>query len=136
MALHVAAVFNGSLEVNRRLYELYPPAIHSPSKPHGRLPLHESVWFANNVEVAAFYLREFPLAARRATSEGYTPLHFLLETPHMTPQRMDCLRLLLRENPSAAIQTDNDGETPLSVSRKHRHGPQVTKGYSLVNELA
>lgn len=123
----MAAAFNSSLEINHRVLELYPNALTSPSKPHGRYPLHEAVWFANSTEVVNFYLKAYPQAAYLPTSEGSTPLHFLLETPHLTQQRMDCLRLLLKTNSAAVLQADNDGETPLSITRRHRHGNQVLR---------
>ena len=127
LALHVSAVFNPHLASNVFIYENYPYAVQSPSLPHGRMPLHESVWLSAKKKVVEFFLSVYPMAATVTTSEGHYPLHFLLDTPYMNFERMECLRLLLKHCPQAAIAVDNDNETPVSITMRQNHGPQVLR---------
>jgi ankyrin repeat protein len=125
--LHVAAVYNGNLAVNIYLHQQYMTALHTPTAPHGRYPLHESVWFCHNPDVVTYYLQQYQQAISTPTSEGHLPLHFLLDAVYMNPARITCLYLLLKAFPLAVNAIDNEGETPLTITRRHNHGDLIVR---------
>eukprot|EP01038_Epipyxis_sp_PR26KG_P009439 gene9439-12719_t len=100
--LHHACYFNRNLDVIRFFHKAYPDAL-SIAQHDGVTPIHLCATQNDSSDVLRFILKSTTNAAFVADNEGWLALHCILETSpfNMTAGKMDCLRILIKANPTA-----------------------------------
>jgi ankyrin repeat protein len=105
LPLHHACCFAKNVEVVKFIYEAHPDAI-SVKQQDGITPMHLAASQNDSPELLRFLLRVSPNAASVEDDEGWVALRCIADRlkEEMSARRLECFRILLHANPTAAAQ--------------------------------
>lgn len=123
LPFHHACFFNHSVEVVKYIYQAFPEAISIAQSVDRVTALHLAASQNGSVEVIKFILLQDPSSIYAEDSEGWLPLHCLVNIPvlSMTTSRIDCLRQLVRSYPQSVSSKNRYGQTPYQKALQLGH---------------
>lgn len=104
---------SGSLEIIKKIHELYPFLIQQRDA-NQALPLHHAVVGNQNGDVLIFLMQTYPTAIGMANIDGFLPLHSACTSDFPT-YLVDLFELLIKCFPTAIHTAGRDGRYPIQI---------------------